>query len=325
MTDYHPEPVALFPYFYANEAIAELSRHQAWSVSDNNGRPLDIVGLMATGRVYGASPDHFDTSLMTLPQLSHALPNAANCAYFASFARDEVLVFDIEKTCPPELALALLRLPHSYGEVSRSGKGFHIIVEAPDDPELRRRLRNTPTTALRAEGGVYEILVEHWVTFTRHPITQDHINWLTERAGDNYVDDIDLTSMLTSLLDDYDRPMLRFDSSDAVDAVGIDQARQAPLYAEILAQMCAHPFEADVDDYEGDHSRFEFAAMNWFYHQFVAAAGQLGRVNDYDDATRAVLIYDACTETLPHRDKHDTPRAGMPYLLYSASRCVATR
>lgn len=328
MTAIHPTPAGMFPYFYNNQAIAELAHHRRWSVSDNNGRPLDIVALTLTGEVVGASPEHFDNSLVTLSELSHKLPQAANCAYHTSVARDGVLVFDIEKTCPPEIALGLLRsLPHTYAEVSRSGRGYHLIVPIPDDDKLHARLVDTPTTALRAEDGIYEILVEHWVTFTRNPITQEHLEDLTRRAhaAGNDIIETDLNTVLTDLLDRYDRPRLQFGDSATVGNTDIDTARSAPLYDEILAHMVAHPFDRDLDDYDHDHSRYEFAVMNWFYREFITAASTLGRVNDYDSSVRAVAIFDACTETIAPRDKHDTYRSGMPYLLYSATRCVSLR
>lgn len=367
-TNQQLHPFNTFPAFHANPAIRYLAANKRWTVSDINARPIDIVGLKLDGHLYGASPSRFDTSLMTLADLNAFLPDAANATYFADYTHDGgLVVFDVEKTCPPQIAAAILSWPCLYREVSKSGHGFHVIMALPAHDELIKKLAAVSVTALRAPGGVFEVLLSHWVTFTRNVVTKNKFDELVSRAnaagnagaedgmtippthditapfgcvregqtnefGDLTVDNelakalnsIDYSSVESTLLGliEYRDATARTYNAASIDEEFLDDVQNLPHYNEIIDHLVSAECEYTLDDYDQDHSRFEFAMLNWLHNQFYGVANDYAVLDQYDLHAQAVVIYQALTERIDHRDKHDTTRSGMPYLLYSATRCV---
>lgn len=338
-------PWNAYPLFHTNPAIAYLAHNKRWSISDINARPIDVVGLKYDGFIRGASPSMFDVSLMTLPDLNAFLPDAANAAYFADHTRDGgLIVMDIEKTCPPQIAEAILSWPCVYREISKSGRGYHAIIALPDNPELKAQLDAISVTALRAPGGVFEVLLSHWVTFTRNVVTVGDFKRLQSRAHAAGVvgaavsaadvegsadtaaalNEIDYTSIESTLLGliAYRNATATTYNYSSVDSELVDQVQHLPHYNDIIDHLVSTECEYTLADYDDDHSRFEFALLSWLHNQFYAVANVHNVVDSYDLHAQAVVIYQAITERIDHRDKHDTTRSGMPYLLYSATRCV---
>src|SRR5699024_2889070 len=100
-----------------------------------------------------------------LNELVDFLPNAANHALRLNALVDRVAVLDIEKTCPDELKEALCRLPALYRERSMSGQGVHLVLPLPDSFEDFRDA--AAKRVVKGPHGWYEILLGHYVTFTR--------------------------------------------------------------------------------------------------------------------------------------------------------------
>src|SRR5690606_30995836 len=77
------------------------------------------------------------------------------------------------------IAEQLLALPETiYSETSMSGHGYHLVTPLPEN--FRDHKEAVGRKVLRHEKGWYEILLEHWATFTRRPITEDV--WTRVRA-----------------------------------------------------------------------------------------------------------------------------------------------
>ena len=162
------DPDALFPEFYTNASVQMLAGHSRWTVSDKDKTPINTRELMTTGRIWGAH-EISDDCLVTLEELKGFLPNATNNAFYLKAQIDGLLVLDIEKTCPPEIAAKLLGISDTlYSELSMSGKGYHLLLPLPsnfwDFPIA------TGKKVLKEEHGYYEILLDHWVTFTRNEV-----------------------------------------------------------------------------------------------------------------------------------------------------------
>ncbi|BAS11870.1 hypothetical protein AHiyo8_01730 [Arthrobacter sp. Hiyo8] len=110
--------------------------------------------------------------LLTLDELSTRLPAAANCAFYLRAATNGLIVIDIEKTCPPEIAQQLLALPGIlYTEESMSGLGYHFVAPLPAN--FSAFPIGAGKRKLQEEHGWYEILIDHWCTFTRRPVAAD--------------------------------------------------------------------------------------------------------------------------------------------------------
>lgn len=138
---------AWFPQFYGNPAIRALADASRWTISGQIGdddldvagkpptrkAPIDIRHLLDFGRVRGAWALD-ERCLVTLDELTQAVPDAANNAFYLQALTDGLLVLDIEPDCPPHIAVDLLRLPGAlYSELSMSGNGFHILAPLPQN------------------------------------------------------------------------------------------------------------------------------------------------------------------------------------------------
>lgn len=303
-------PRSVFPEFYDNPVIRDLGHTPRWTVSSNEKAPLDMRELMLTGRIRGAV--HADDScLVTLDELTGFLPNAANHAYYLQGQIDGYLVLDIEPECPPQIAQQLLSLPALYTEVSMSGRGFHLVMPLPanfwDYPIA------TNKKALKEEHKHYEILVEHWVTFTRRPV---HASWMALPPAPDGA-----WEKLYALL-----------AKDVVETPSAEldielECPEIPNKAMILKAMTARKINRSPDDFHGDHSRYEFSVLGVLYHRMITVINEFQTVyptTSYGDSEKVWLLYEAVREVVPPRAKHAERRNGMP-LLFDRSMWVLSR
>lgn len=319
-------PQAAFPEFYDNFAVKVLADAERWTVSgrigdeDRKGKaPIDIRHLIDVGRVRGA----FDISpscLVDLDSLTRAIPDAANHAFYLQSSTDGVMVVDIEPDCPEEVALDLLRLPGIlYSEVSMSGRGYHLVTPVPTN------LHDFPGAAgkrvLREEHGWYELLFEHWVTFTRHPIPAD----VLARA-----ESIPDTPLFATVEDLYAALAAKAKSAVQVCSTTVCTGDEIPAIkggTQIIEQTVggAHPRLKSLDDFDGDHSRWEFSTLGVLYREMRRHMVVIGflRRTAYSAADETWLLYQAVQEVLPPRPKHSERRNGRPFLLDRAAAMVA--
>lgn len=302
-------------HFYDNPAIASIASSPRWTVSDIDKMPLDIRALQRgetreDGSLKGAVEKNA-TYLMSLHELRAFLPNAANNAFALHSELDRLMVLDIEKTCEPERARHLLQIPALYRELSMSGKGYHLVLPIPkaakDYPEIMAR------TAMVGPEKQYEVLIDHWVTFTRKPIPA-HL--LPEPAGPALWEEV-FTVMAKKTLET--PPPAEFT---------VMLERPTILgYEKALAWMTRQPLPKTVDDFRGDHSRFEFSSLGTLYGRLSPIIAALEEQHGviYEDYEKAWLIYDAITLLIAPRHKHSEVRSGAPLLLNSASALVAER
>lgn len=321
------DPRNVFPQFYCNPAIRALAGQQRWTISgklneDSKGKaPIDVRHLIDTnGRVRGAWARDAQC-LVDLHELADRVPNAANAAFYLQSITDGLMVIDIEPGCPPEVALNLLALPGAiYTETSMSGRGYHLVTPLPTN------LRDFPIAAakkvIREEHGWYEILLEHWATFTRQPI--DH-GLLAEAAA------LDLASEPFSSIEDLYSSLAK--TAKATKAVSTEvgtvgaEAPKIPGMGRIIRQSiaAAEPWFKTLDHFDGDRSRFEFSILGTLYRQMVfqMAAVSEERNVDFSSSDQAWLLYLAAMESLPRRAKHSEQRNGRPFLLDRAAAMVA--
>lgn len=305
----------LFPDFYANSAIQLLSGEARWSVSDSDKMPIDMRELMSTGRIWGAR-EISDTCLVTLSELTEVLPNATNNAFYLRAQTDGVVVLDIEKTCPPEIAAELLGISDTlYSELSMSGRGYHIVLPLPanfwDYPIA------TGKRVLREEHGYYEILLDHWVTFTRNEVPTDRYIAPDEDQLPQAPEWEDLYASLAEL---------------AVEAptVELDITMNKPVIPKenaIVDLMTRQPHNRDLSKFHNDYSRWEFSILGVLYNRLKAI---LVAVRDdvdhpFDETDQAWLVYTAAQKVIPHRDKHNEYRNEMPLLMNATVALIARR
>ncbi len=304
------DPHAVFPEFYNNPIIQDLSQTPRWTVSNKDKAPIDMRELMLTGRIHGAKEPN-ERYLVTLPELTKFLPKAANHTFYLHGQLDGYLVLDIEPSCPEPIARHLLSLPALYTEQSMSGKGFHLVMPLPDNfwdfPVA------TGKKALKEEHKHYEILVDHWITFTRRQVDPSWFTLPPAPAGS--------WEKLYALL-----------AKDAVETPTVEldidlECPQIPNKPMILKAMTTRPINRTPEDFNGDHSRYEFSVLGILYSRMITVINEFQTVyptTSYGDSEKVWLLYEAVRTVVPPREKHAERRGGMP-LLFDRAMWVLSR
>lgn len=318
----------LFARFYDNTVIMRLAPAERWTVSgmlgadDDTGRglhkaPIDVRHLLRgctphcqhQGPVRGAFRID-STCLMNLDDLTENLPHARNCAFYLRSDVDEVVILDIEPSCPPEIARHLLRLHHVlYAERSMSGHGYHLLLNTP------KNLQNFPDASskrvLRHPQGWYEILLEHWITFTRDVID------LPEGSEDHpTIEDI------WAELAEQTKPSIRTSA--------LEITAETPVIAlsediiRIVLRRAASQLKTP-EDFGNDLSRYEFSVMAVLHRHLRQIIQGLHRstASPYSLSDEVHLLHAAAQRVLKDRPKHHEMRNSRPYLLDQATRMVA--
>ncbi|WP_405824550.1 hypothetical protein OG705_30025 [Streptomyces sp. NBC_00838] len=336
------DPHAWFPHFYGNPAIRTLASACRWTISGQIGEeapgdstkppkrkaPIDVRHLLAgctssckhPGPLRGAFALG-ETCLLTLDELTAAIPKAANTAFYLQAQTDGLLVLDIEADCPPAVATDLLRLPGIlYSELSMSGQGFHLVMPLPKNFHDFRVAAGK--RVLREEHGWYELLLDHWLTFTRQPVPDRimaHVNAATGAPAHASIEDL------------YAQLAGNASESSSASASDVDTSEDMPdiPYSQaIIEQTLAsarHQFR-DPGDFNHDMSRWEFSVLaslyGWMRTQ-LRAYSALGV--EYSTGDTAWLLYKTALDVIPARPKHSERRNGRPFLLDRAAALVADR
>lgn len=308
-----------FPKFYNNAFIKEISKNPKWTISDKDKKPVSIYDLrnkLIFGREFdninGAS-SYKKEDMTNLPDLLKLVPNASNHAYYLDCKKDGWVVLDIEKTCPEKYKKQFLKLPYLYGEHSLSGKGIHLFCPLPSNWDKYKAYHNKPK--LQETHGWYEILMTHWVTFTRNELEQ------TESKGDGKHDLSKVFAKLAHMTQAHAKAKVE---------VTTDKPK-IPNEKAILAKMKDFKYNKTVEDFpfegrKGNYSAYEFGMASYFYHElrYLLKSDQNFKKTDYNDTQIAWLIYKLLKKNLKHRAKHDEYRDHMPWLLFNAVLAIGT-
>lgn len=318
------DPRALYPEFYTNPAVRALAGTPRWTISgriddDPEGKhkaPIDLCELVRNGRVRGAWSIS-EQCLVDLHELTERVPCATNTAYYLRAASDGLIVIDIEPDCPEEIAKQILSIPGLlYIERSMSTLGFHALAALPVN------FYDFPVAAdkrvLREAHGWYEILLDHWVTFTRWTLSADE---LIAPAEQPLTDLTSVEALYASLA-----ALAKRGSTAASSSIIIDSAPQIHASEQIVTAMvtAAQPRLKQPSDFNHDLSRYEFSVLNILYQLMLPQL--VGYVNygaSYSAGDQAWLVYQAATRVLPPRAKHNERRNGRAFLLDRAVSVVA--
>lgn len=346
------DPRSHFPRFYDNPIVQSLGEEERWTISgmlgdpdEDEGRaggrrskgkaPIDVQELLRNGRVRGAW-EISDSCLISLGTLAERLPTASNCAFYLRAQEDGYAMLDVEPGCPPQIAERLLEIPGIvYEETSMSGRGFHLLVPLPEnfhEHEVASRKR-----VLRERHGWYEILLDHWATFTRQEIS-------AERRHEVATEEPELEA-------EERQAMARLLTSDAlttVEALYADLAAHARPSASAGAGSLGVPidapeiaFETDIvtgmlqdaqprlktpADFDNDLSRWEFSVLGTLHRAMESHLTMFRSMGEtYGPTEIAWLLYRGAEQTLPVRAKHGEIRNGRPFLLDRAAALVGER
>ena len=304
------DPYLVFPEFYKNPLIQRSKNTPKWSVSDKNKRPIDMRKLKNYGEIRGAEFTD-NRSLMTLTELCEFMPDATNHAFYLDALTDGFVVLDIEPKCPEQIKQKMLTLPYLYGEVSMSEKGLHLVFLLPDC--IKEYPAAQKKVVFKEENGYYEILLNHYVTFTRRAISP-YFN-IPDKSNENAF--VDLFRHMASEQKEVHRDDVYVDGLEPKDI---------PMQDIILDILSHQHYKKSALDFSGDMSAYEYAHIGFLYYNLkmllkldVIQQGQ----HEYTVQERAWLLYYAAQDKIPYRAKHEEQRYGLPWLLYLCQEVIA--
>lgn len=355
MSAQHIDPTSTFPEFYTNAYIRSgLAPQRLWTVSDFDKRPVDIVSALDTSpvcprcsepecnTVHGARLSDADNQLLTLDELTAALPHARNVATHLDSRSSGLMVLDIEPDCPTEVADQLLRLVTGntaspqptavYSEVSGSGRGFHLLMPAPANLALFPRAAHA--IKLQHPQRWYEVLLYHWITFSRIPIS---VQRLTAAAAEPKGEMLTWEGVFAQLVEIAPGGAAvgnanpgQGDTMYPLSDVELDLTSTELEVAHSAIEYLSHEATKDlVDDFYGDTSRWEMsrliriaAVVRSKLHVRQAINRIIGtatQASEQEEQQLLRVVHYVARESLPPRAKHDERRSGVSYLL---KRCA---
>jgi len=296
-------------YFSTDKFIQSIANNTRWTVSTNTKMPINMRHLIDCNEVKGAKFENDKSPLVKLQEIIDYLPNVTNFAYFLNQSTDHFVVLDIEPKCPAEIRDKLLRLPCKYIELSMSGKGFHLVFDTPDSV-YKDIIDAKP--AIKEEHGYYEILLNHYVTFTgnicklNEGIVQDDISEFYK-----------IFDTLAS--------QAEIKQSRDIDTADMPELESIPLYEDILNVLIQAQYKKTLADVNYDNSKYEFGVIGFYFNRMNMLLNTTKyKVHDYSEQERIVLLYHIVEQIIPYREKHDTYRDGLPLLMYDCKKVIST-
>lgn len=296
--------------FLKEPFVQDIKENARWTASTAEKMPIDMTALKE-GKLKGATFKDGNEPFVTLEELKELIPNASNATYSLKQALDDIVILDIEPACPEKLKKEMLRLPYLYGETSLSGKGLHLVFPSPKDTKYPVILLSK--TALQEKNRYYEVLLTHYVTFTGNKI-EDTPDAKTRPISDftALFDELATQASVTRSID--------FDCEDLPDLKDIPRADS------IINTVSDGIFLKTLEDYDGNPSRFEFAIIGFYSNKLARLLDFKSYKNhEYTLQERMVLLYNIIQDKIPYREKHDTMRQDLPWLMYNCKKILSTR
>lgn len=298
------------PKFLDSYVYKVLGDFPSWTISDKDKRPIDIGYLEWEGKIRGASPAD-PGATVKLSELKDIVPDAANAAFMLDSDLHEVCILDVEPKCPNDERTPFFDFPYLWVETSMSGHGLHFVLPVPkaikDDPYANSR------AAIKDADKRYEILLNHWVTFTRNeiePTSNPDGDWdAWEAFAKHLVESAPKSAVIASGL-------------ELIDVLK-DHPQKTQNWDKIVEYAQVRAYEKDPADFNNDMSRYEFGYISHLYRQVKALAINDQTRYEYDANELAWLTYDAAREVIPWRPKHNEFRVGLPWLLYQSKMIVS--
>lgn len=293
--------------FIDNPTIRYLAAKPYWTVNVEKKKPLDIKEFERTGLIIGAKNEKCLTTLSDLLRIIDVIPK--QFVYSLNAARDNVVVLDIEKTCPDDIKTELLKLPFLYGDISMSGLGCHLVLPCPPLDEITQQ-----KVVLKEDHGYYEILIHHYVTFTNNTLFARYDESTSPISFQKIWDELKASKKNAV------KQEIEFDESQ----ISLDFPQYNSL-KDIITRNFLARFRKTPEDFNNDMSRYEFAVIGSVRYstELMLSVPMYARLN-LDDSQKIMLVYKIVQELLEPREKHNEKRDGKPMLLYQVYNSFTT-
>jgi ribosomal protein L20A (L18A) len=245
-----------------------------------------------------------------LENVSREIPNTKSYTYYLDAALDKFVILDVEPKCPDDIKAKLLELPAIYTETSMSGKGLHLVFPYPETIANKYPIIATKP-AMKEEHGWYEILLQHYVTFTANQITNKPTN---KNASFEKIFEKLAAKQKVSHREDIE-----------IEELKEVKTEKTPKILETLMYTSKNYYKKTLEDFAGDNSRFEFSYLGWLNVrlQNILNLAEIKIEHEYSNSERAWFLYQTAKDFLPYRAKHDELRDGLPWLLFEAREVIA--
>lgn len=302
------------PYYeqFSNHPfIKQIANNEKWTISTKDKIPVDMYILMYRHYIAGAKYND-NLSLVSLPTLNNTIPNAANYAYYLNSIIDNFVVLDIEPKCPDDLKEKFLKMNALYIEKSMSGKGIHMVFPLPKDILNKYPNAQTKRVFKDKQNGYYEILLNHYITFTGNIIQRPENTKINTTAFN------ELFEQMASEQINVQRTNVDFDEIKPVETKLIDKVFE-------LLKTAADRYYKKPSDFANDMSRWEYAYVSYLNAKLysITQVSSIKEDHIYDDAEKTWILYTIVKETIPYRSKHDETRYGLPWLIYLIREVMA--
>lgn len=321
MVDKKSQSYKAWPNFYDHPFIQSIADTEKWSITQpKNKMPVDMFDL-AHGKITGCAPDtpHSMTTLAETVRIIESTYNKVptNHAFNMNTDEDNFVLLDIEPSCPPHIMRKFLQLPYIYAEKSLSGKGIHMVMPIPAEywqyPAVLRLQK------MQEEHRYYEIMFDHWVTFTRDMIKPSNPN-----ADDSFYHEI--FKKLAEKQIEKTTEDLEFEMDDDHNV----EVSDIPGADEIIAYATngANEYKRTLKDYNNDASAFVFGINGHFYGIMsklmkLSSIEKLG--HKYTPQERTRILYAIIKDRVPDRPKNYERRGKTTWLMAQCQRMVSNR
>ena len=300
--------------FYEDNFIKTIADMKLWTISDNKKIPIHMGKLMSESRSAGANP-YDPTSFVSLYELYNFYLTTLNSyppnhAFYLDAIEHGFCVLDIEPKCPDDIKQKLLNLPYKYGELSLSGKGYHLVFDLPIEilneyPIVYQKV------AMKEEHGYYEILLNHFCTFTGNMIDKSN-----QSNPDGFKE---LFKELAVIQKDTSAADIDIQEINTVNTNMSDQIL-------MLLNTATKQYHKTLADFYNDHSKYEFAFiafLNYKLNMILKVQAVKNENNEYSDSEKAWFLWQTAINYLKPRAKHKETRDNLPWLLYLARKVIS--
>lgn len=323
--DHPQQPTAVFRQ---NPLIDKMKSDTEWTVSNNNKAPLDAKKLLYENyKMEYASLFEEPYPLVALTELD-ADPNLdyVNRAYHLDARKNRIFMIDVEPEATNDTLMNAMMCPAGYTEVSKRG-GIHLLIEIPEDLITPENEYLLDTTVIKDEKLEIEyIFNNHYCTFTKKivlakPSTDFATNEVAKEVLKNILD--------TIVIIDKDNKIAREEAKKIKTNFNTDHLNMKAINKLIsiksLNQFISQQQKKSSADYNNNESSYERAvAVACVYKikstvKFAKESPYLTKMfESFDDNDAIYAAYELSKKIIPYREKHDTMRNGLPWLLYQA-------
>jgi hypothetical protein len=179
-------------------------------------------------------------------------------------------------------------------------------------------------SALRGENGDYEILLNHWVTFTRNILPPQ-----TEITDIEEFENI-FAGLAEGVKASVKAKAIKVEDIDTTAIPFYDDIYKVLIHqrVETFDEFRNRPDRQDDPEkglrFDNSISSYEYKVAGFMYNRLekILKVAQF-KTHKFTDEEKATIVYAVISEKLDYREKHDEMRCNMPYLMYITSTLIA--